>query len=269
MVGFNLARAWLAPAIATACVIGVGCAADNMGTSGSGGGAGVGGMAGMAGEAGMAGMAGMGGSAACFANETRACTCVDGNTGRAVCNSAAIWSLCECAASGAGAGGGTPFDPSLNPPGNSRADIMFSWQETVTDNCLPGHYEGTFNCMYVPMGGDPSMGTPVSGPIAMTLTQSANGEFLEISDGTLNGNTYGIINFTSMLTGRLNCATREFGAQAVMGLWGPLFPVNPFDGVLSAHYDDLTSTLTGDWALTEGLTMGICSGPWNAHRVGP
>ncbi len=247
------------------------CAAEaGMNTAGTAGdAAGTGGTAGAAGIGGASGVGGTGAIAEpCVANETKSCTCVDGMPGRSVCSTAAIWSLCDCAGS-AGAGGSTPFDPSLNPPGNSRSDIMFEWEETTTDNCLPGRYEGMFMCEYVQMGAMPGMGILVTGPIVMTLTESENGEFLEITDGRLDGNTFGIINFTSALSGRLNCATREFGAQAEMGLWGPILPVNPFDGVLSARYDGLTSTLSGEWALNEMLTMGICSGPWTARRVGP
>lgn len=238
----------------------VGCAADAA-VPGPGSGAGVGGMAGSAATAGMGGATGDG---PCLTYETRACTCVDGRPGRSLCSSAAIWSLCDC-----GGAGGETFDSSLNPPGNSRADIMFDWEDTMPAKCEPGRYEGTFSCNYVAMGGDPTMGILVTGPIVMTLTESENGEFLEITDGRLDGNTMLIINFTSALSGRLNCATREFGARAEMGLWGPIVPVNPFDGVLEARYDDVTSTLTGTWALNEMLTMGICSGPWNARRVGP
>jgi len=239
----------------------VGCAADAA-VAGAGSGAGVGGMAGSAGAAGMGGTAG---DAPCLTYDTRACTCVDGRSGRSLCSSAAIWSLCDCG----GGAGGEVYDPSLNPPGNSRSDIMFDWEDTMPAKCEAGRYEGTFSCNYVAMGGDPTMGILVTGPIVMTLTESENGEFLEITNGKLDGNTGLIINFTSALSGRLNCATREFGARAEMGLWGPIVPVNPFDGVLEARYDDVTSTLTGTWALNEMLTMGICSGPWNARRVGP
>lgn len=252
----TVARASLARVALCVCVVTIGCAADAAEPiAGSGGG----------GAAGMAGSGGGSGSDACLTNQTQPCTCVSGMSGRSVCSSAAIWSLCDCGEGGSGA-----FDPGLNPPGNSRADLMWQWEETVTGNCEPGRYEGTFTCTYVPMGGDPSMGTIVTGPIVMTLTKSASGEFLEITDGTLEGATALIIGFRSKLSGRLNCATKEFGARAEMGLWGiGLALTNPFDGVLTAQYDDVTSTLTGDWALNEMLTMGICTGPWNAHRVGP
>jgi len=216
------------------------------------------------GSGGAAGMAGSGGGELCVANQTQPCTCGQ-LPGRAVCSSAAIWSLCDC-----GQGGSVAYDPSINPPGNRRADIMWDWTETVTGNCEAGRYEGTFTCTYVPMGGNASMGTIVTGPIVMTLTKSSSGEFLEITDGKLEGATALIIGFRSALSGRLNCATKEFGARAEMGLWGiGLALTNPFDGVLDAKYDDITSTLTGNWALNEMLTMGVCTGPWNAHRVGP
>lgn len=255
------ARAWVRASIVYSCVAVSGCAATNDAEPIAGSGAG--------GAAGMAGIGGAGGSGGdsglCVANQTRPCTCVDGMQGRSVCSSAAIWSLCDCGVGGSGA-----FDPGLNPPGNGRADLMWDWEETVTGNCEPGRYEGTFTCTYVPMGGDPSMGTIVTGPIVMTLTKSTSGEFLEITDGTLEGATALIIGFRSQLSGRLNCATKEFGARAEMGLWGiGLALTNPFDGVLDATYDDVTSTLSGNWALNEMLTMGICTGPWNARRVGP
>lgn len=261
MSGGWMARAW--PVAVVVCTVTVGCAANGDSPVAGAGAAGTG-------VAGMAGAAGMGGEPArCVANETQACTCVSGMPGRSLCSSAAVWSLCDCGEGTAGSGGGPNNDPSLNPPGNSRTDLMWTWQETVADNCEPGRYEGTFMCTYVGMGQDPSMGILVTGPIVMTLAESENGEFLEITDGRLDGNTYGIINFTSALSGRLNCATKEFGARAEMGLWGPFIPVNPFDGVLDARYDDVTSTLSGNWALNEMLTMGICSGPWTARRVGP
>lgn len=273
MSGSNAARAWLvqvAPWALCACLGASGCAQDAAepiaGTGGVGGAAGMGAQGGAGGQG---GLGGAGGASICTTFDTMPCTC-GALPGRATCSSAGVWSLCECAQSMAGAGGTVSHDPALDPEGNRRDDIMFEWQQTTLDDCEAGRYEGTFTCTYVGMGQDPAMGgVLVTGPIVMTLTESENGEFLEITDGRLDGNTAGIINFTSALSGRLNCATREFGARAEMGLWGPFFPVNPFDGVLDAHYDALTSTLSGEWALNELATMGVCSGPWNAHRVGP
>lgn len=148
--------------------------------------------------------------------------------------------------------------------------ITFDWMETQPGgggDCKPGTYSGTFSCDYLLDPNDPTTAMQVSGPVVFTLMKSQNGEFLEISNGRLDGFAMLFINFTSELSGKLDCSTDSFDAMAVNGVYGfgdvNALPTGTFQGTLSGMLDRSSLTLTGTWSLTgdPGIT---CTGPWMA-----
>lgn len=162
------------------------------------------------------------------------------------------------------------FQPRLMPP---DPKIAFDWQETTPgkNECQPGTYSGTFTCNYTGPGIDPSAPFVATGPVVFTLMKSQNGEFLEISDGHIQGLADLIFDFNSKLQGRLDCTTNMFTAMAVEGTYGlgdaNLLPVGLFQGTLSGTLDRSSATLSGEWSLmvTDGLGAGgTCVGPWTA-----
>ncbi len=178
-------------------------------------------------------------------------------------------------ASGDGAVGSASSDGAVGmfvPRSDLDKTAKFDWTESLPGQgtCKPGKYTGTFMCDYKqdgPDGGaapDASVIAMVSGPVTLTLQKSMSGEFLEISDGKLDGVAMGVISFSSMLSGRLDCTTLKFSAKAVMGSYalGGLLPLGTFDGSLIGMFDTQTLTLKGEWALKAGA--GSCRGPWTA-----
>lgn len=156
-----------------------------------------------------------------------------------------------------------------NPP---DPKITFDWQDTQPGQgkCQPGTYSGTFTCYYLTMGDtDPNDAIEITGPVVFTLTQSQNGEFLEVSDGHLDGLAALVFGFSAKLSGKLDCSTNMLDAMAVDGMYGfgdPMaLPVGGFEGGLKGTLDRSTLTLTGQWALsvTSGYS-GECDGPWMA-----
>jgi hypothetical protein len=173
-------------------------------------------------------------------------------------------------------------DSSLHPVSKHvppDPNIVFQWEETqpgaqTATDCKAGRYEGTFTCIYLMPGADPSTGIEVTGPVVFELTRSQNGEFLEISNGQLEGYAALLINFTASLTGKLNCSTNSLDAAADQGTFGfgsaALLPAGAFAGSLTGTLDRSTTTLSGEWnlMLTDGLAAGgACIGPWTAQWV--
>jgi len=197
-----------------------------------------------------------------------------GGTGGAVAASTA-GSPAPAAMGGANAGAasstGTTSAGSLPPPDPS---VTFDWPATLPggdDGCRPGHYDGTFSCEYrlAPTDVDPIV--VVEGPISLTLERSQDGEFLEISDGQLEGIAQLIIGFRSKLSGKLDCATHELTADAVDGLYGfgdpAALPFGAFAGTLTGTLDATTGALEGEWDLGVDASAGggACVGPWQAN----
>jgi hypothetical protein len=151
--------------------------------------------------------------------------------------------------------------------------VKFEWEETTPgSDCKPGRYVGTFSCTYSTP--DDGSGTPpfmvdVSGPVLFTLSKSQNGEFLEISDGSLEGFAALIFNFTGTLIGKLDCGTSKLDATASDGVYGfgssQLLPVGMFDGTLTGQLDRSTGVLSGQWNLAVTNAGGACIGPWTAQ----
>jgi hypothetical protein len=173
-------------------------------------------------------------------------------------------------------------DAGVGPATHAPADpkITFDWDETQpgtsasVPNCQAGRYEGTFTCTYAIPGADPSSGVEVSGPVAFTLSQAQNGEFLEISQGQIDGYAALLINFTALLGGKLDCSNNQLNAAASDGVFGfgdaTLLPAGAFEGSLSGTLDPSSKTLSGEWnlMLTEGFAQGgACIGPWTASWV--
>jgi hypothetical protein len=184
---------------------------------------------------------------------------------------------------GTGAGGGGTSGNSVGSAGTSslgaqpgtfepNADLdpsaAFVWKESLPGQgtCKPGKYTGTFTCDYKQMGKTDVL-TMVSGPVTLTLTKSMSGEFLEVSDGKLDGVAQGIFGFTATLSGKLDCSSLAFTADAVGGVYGfgdpKIFPVGTFMGGLTGTLNTATLVLSGEWSLTEN-SGGTCIGPWTA-----
>jgi hypothetical protein len=165
---------------------------------------------------------------------------------------------------------GYPYDPS----------VSFDWPSTtpMTGKCQPGTYSGQFSC-------DVDEGflgkVTYSGPVSFTLTASAAGEFLEITNGMLKGTGNGIP-FMGDLVGKLDCATNAFTATTSNGTATILIFATPVGGALDGHLDRLTQTLSGTWTLGPDLgaagtggaagaggaatmTFG-CTGTWSVVR---
>jgi hypothetical protein len=161
-----------------------------------------------------------------------------------------------------------PAAPRKAPPDPT---ITFDWQESgsSTAPCEAGRYVGTFMCTIDNGGG----AVVITGPVALTLTKALDGEFLEISDGSINGFALLFLNFASALTGRLDCSSRQLAASAVDGMVGfgdaELLPVFDFEGQLQGTLDAVGATLSGEWTFpvsTPAGPIGTCIGPWTATR---
>jgi len=156
-------------------------------------------------------------------------------------------------------------------------NIMFDWQEAAPgkpQNCAPGHYVGTFTCDLRTQ----DLGTAhIMGPVELTLAESQNGEFLEISDARISGYALLFLNFKATLAGRLECTTRKLDAMAIDGAVGlgsaELLPVLGFSGQLSGELSAAGDVLSGTWSfpvtLGDGSQLGTCIGPWTATRMQP
>jgi hypothetical protein len=160
------------------------------------------------------------------------------------------------------------------------ARVGFDWPESVSDGgtlCQAGHYVGTFTCNFVPAladGGQPPPGSPttpfpVTGPVEIILTESQNGEFLEVSGGTLNGAAFIAITFTGKISGKLDCQTKQFEGQVTNGSFGiqPFPPGGYFQGPTSATYSAAGPALVnGTWQFSvqnvQGAPYGTCDGTW-------
>jgi hypothetical protein len=174
-------------------------------------------------------------------------------------------------AAGSTGSNGTTSGGSLPPPDPS---VSFDWPASLPggeDDCRPGHYDGTFSCEYRMLPTDVDPLVIVEGPISLTLERSQDGEFLEISDGQLEGIAQFVIGFRSKLSGKLDCATHQLTADAVDGLWGfgdpAVLPFGAFAGTLTGTLEPTTGALDGSWNLgvDPGSGGGACVGPWQAN----
>jgi len=169
-----------------------------------------------------------------------------------------------------------PKAPLTAPDG---AVVSFDWPETVPGDggsaCRAGHYKGTFQCNYDPSIGDAGQTTgatpfQVIGPVEFDLAETQNGEFLEVSGGTINGSTF-VITFTGKLTGKLDCQTKKFDGMVTDGSYGiaPFPPGGFFQGPTTADYSLVGPALVnGSWKFTvqdaQNNPQGSCNGTWTA-----
>ena len=103
----------------------------------------------------------------------------------------------------------------------------------------------------------------------MTLSESVNGEFLEITDGELTGVAVGgMYHFFCTLTGGLDRTSNKFEATAVDGVFkSPIMANGKFDGILTGGCVDGEITISGEWSLTDSITNVTCTGPWSIELV--
>jgi hypothetical protein len=159
---------------------------------------------------------------------------------------------------------------------------VFDWPESVGDGgatkCQAGRYVGTFSCNFVPsladggaLPGQPPAPFLVTGPVELVFTQSQNGEFLEVSGGTLTGAALIAITFTAKMSGKLDCQTNHFDGMATDGQYGiqPFPPGGSFSGPTSATYSSAGPALVGGtWHFSVktpvGTTQGNADCTWSA-----
>jgi len=164
-------------------------------------------------------------------------------------------------------GGGSP---SGGPDPN-----LFNWPEANPDGgneelCKPGHYVGTYQCDLSLPGepADASSGFVVSGPVDLMLDESQDGEFLEVSGGTLKSTAMGIFVLAATVSGKLDCLSGQFAGSLQDGTVSiPPFPSGgSFTGPMAASFSQNGPELSGKWTLIGGPQFlgESCTGPWSA-----
>jgi hypothetical protein len=144
---------------------------------------------------------------------------------------------------------------------------------TAVATCRPGIYGGMLACTFMP---DPTMfGTQVgtvevSGPISLTLVQSADANRLEISNGEINAVAQSFFGLHAKLSGELDCTRLKLMAVAQDGMWAlgdptmPIVPGGTFGAEITGVFDAQAQQLAGQWSLTSGSAPGTCMGTWSA-----
>jgi hypothetical protein len=171
--------------------------------------------------------------------------------------------------------GGAPSQPFAG----YDPSVSFDWPEAVATagSCKPGHYSGTFDGIYLSpvVAGFP---VPIAGNVDLTLEQSEDGEFFKLADGKISGLVYGVIPFSSGLTGTLNCTTAKLEAGFMpTGKYNFLGVDYPYEGPLDADYDKLTNAfVNGKWSVGEPtyhrgdpLPQYGGQGTWTVTFTGP
>ncbi len=139
----------------------------------------------------------------CQPNTVQGCDCSDGTVGSQYCYEDRTWGSCTC----------------------SQGNVPDSGLGGFVSDCKPGRYEGEFfglyNSAFSPFP-IPVWAFNISGAPGLAFTLNAKGEAwtpgvefageLEISDGYVKGTADGLFPFEGKLTGKLNCATKEFNA---------------------------------------------------------
>jgi hypothetical protein len=187
-----------------------------------------------------------------------------------VCNASGSWAACEClddgnggGAAGNGGGGGAPGSAFADPPANKLA-ATFEWLRTPVGapsaDCLPGHYEGTFDGGYqAPLAFNtpiPVFAQDISGKpgLQFDLMAGGSGEFLVVQDGKMDGVADGLFPFKAdIVSGQLDCKSGIFRARLENGQY--IVGVMPyaFAGDIVARYDPASrSFVDGRWAVMEG-----------------
>ena len=168
------------------------------------------------------------------------------------------------AAAGGAAGGGAA-------QGNGAGAVTFEWPETApgTGTCRAGHYQGDFVGLFASSMTVFPAPIPVAGNVDLTLAESANGEFFEITGGKVSGVADLLFPYQADIVGRLNCTTRKLEGTALKhGNYLVGVFVLPFEGPLTADYDTLTmSFVNGTWDVKEPNPTYDGFGTWTAKGV--
>jgi hypothetical protein len=166
--------------------------------------------------------------------------------------------------SGSGSGSGSG--------GGGGPTVTFNWPETLPgEKCLPGKYAGTFDGIYMSSLTFFPAPIPVSGNVNITLGQSMDGEFFEITDGKLDGVADFAFPFAGNIVGGLNCTTKKFTADIKMGFYTVAgIGMVGFEGPMPADYDKVAhSFVLGEWHVLEVNPTFGGNGTWTATWVGP
>lgn len=142
--------------------------------------------------------------------------------------------------------------------------ISFAWPQTAPRadaRCEPGLYTGTYHCEAFDT-------VPFDGEVNFRFERSADGEFLELADGKLDGQWNDTYDFSSGLKGRLDCSTLSFSADVVDGGWAPIgafqgvLASGMFTGMLTGTLDPNTMQISGEWQMLSDVIVD-CKGPWS------
>lgn len=199
------------------------------------------------------------------------------------------------------AGTGTPDIPSPTSADANNPPVLLPVSgagrpvsASPLENCDPGAYAGTYNCMLV-MQGMPS-DTPIDGVVSFDLEVNSvetmqncpvGAEFCDFDlvikegSGQLFGFVLGFVGFETGLRGGLDCRTGKFHADAVGGIYGVPWedPDNPgklevavelgtFDGTLDGlHSGKVPQIISGMWNLGEPSFDIYCPGPFSVERM--
>jgi len=172
---------------------------------------------------------------------------------------------------GGSSGSGGSLGSGGSPGSGGSAAVTFDWPETVpgTGKCKAGHYQGDFAGIYAPAITVFPAPIPVTGNVDLTLAESANGEFFDISGGKVSGLADGFVPYSADVVGKLDCKARKLvgaslkNGKYVVGVFEYLF-----EGPLTADYDTLTyAFVNGTWNVKEPNPAYGGSGTWNARSV--
>lgn len=194
----------------------------------------------------------------------------------------------------AGGTGGTPPQdgggPAMGTGGSAGSQpfagydptVTFQWRETTPSvgSCKAGSYSGAFTGTYLsPIA--VVIPVPISGTVTHRLEASADGEFFEIRDGTVEGTAdtpIGPVPFTADFTGRLDCDNARLdGAMLKNGQYTDpnLGTVYDFEGPVEAQYDKIGHQfINGTWNVGEPTWSNPPplyggNGQWGSQWTGP
>jgi hypothetical protein len=184
-------------------------------------------------------------------------------------------------ASYAGTGAAVTYDGGVivNPPVDPG--IKFNWPVDDPNpaglTCQPGHYAGAFAGLYTSPITVVGVPIPVVGDVNLTLTQSTNGEFFTITNGTVTGRADILAEYRCAFNGTLNCTTKKLEMGSIncgycVGAYVPeggicLGLESHFIGPLTGDYNGASQSFeNATWSGKEGADSGVFggSGIWTA-----
>jgi hypothetical protein len=178
--------------------------------------------------------------------------------------------------SAAGTGGGhtvhtTSSTSAAASSGGTGGMVTFNWPETPPGaGCLAGHYTGTLSGTY--KSSIFPLPIPVSGiGFNITLGQaSPNGEFLNVSNGSLTNAPNSPAPFGGQIVGTLDCKNLTFNSKVVMGSYNAGGTIVDFSGEMVSGYDEVKHAfINGAWNWVEANPAFGGNGTWNATWTGP